>query len=269
MSIVTGVLVIVGITGVIWLFLNFQRNMVYYPERTITLTPDTINLEYEDVRFKAEDGTDLHGWFVPADDNTQTTILYCHGNAGNISGRLETIRMLHQAGVNVFIFDYRGYGNSEGTPSENGTYNDAMGAWLYLTNQRNIVPDDILLMGRSLGGSVAAGLAVNVHSKAVIIESTFTSIPDMAMEIYPILPSKSLVRYTYPTLKYVQQIEAPKFFAHSKHDRLIPISHGKKIYEAAPEPKEFYELKGGHGDAFMTSGEGYRDALYTFINKHK
>src|SRR5699024_9879685 len=152
--------------------------MIYHPSKGLWTDPPAAGLAFEDVTFDTEDDRQLHGWFVPSDD-TSTTVLYFHGNAGNISGRLETIKLLHSLGLNVFIFDDRGYGKSEGSSSEKGTYRDAAAAWNYLTQSRGIDAGKIVVMGRSLGGSIAAWLAARKNPAALVIESTFTSAADL------------------------------------------------------------------------------------------
>lgn len=244
-----------------------QPRMVYHPSQNITVTPADFGYEFEDVNFDTEDGYQLHGWFIPA-DNANPTMLYFHGNAGNISGRMETIQLLHQLGLNVFIFDYRGYGQSEGRPTEEGTYRDAITAWNYLRSERGVSESKIIVMGRSLGGSVAAWLAARKNPAASIIESTFTSAADLGVELYPWLPVRWLIKYDYNTLVNIQKIDNPLFMSHSQQDQVVPYHHGKKLFEAANEPKMFLELKGTHGSGFLDTGEKYRNALRSFLQKH-
>lgn len=241
-----------------------QTQMVYHPQKTISFTPNDVGLSYEDVTFTTEDNILLHGWYVPADTADQT-VLYFHGNAGNISGRLQTIQLLHGLGYNVFIFDYRGYGRSEGSPSEEGTYKDAEAAWDYLSNDRSIANSEIIIMGRSLGGAIASWLAVHKTPMAVIIESTFTSAQDLGADLYPWLPVRWLLKYDYNTLENIQRIDVPLFMAHSKDDEIVPYHHGKQLFEAAGDPKNFVELQGSHGSGFWETGEKYRNALKNFL----
>jgi len=243
-----------------------QSQMIYYPQKSITYIPEDVGLSFEDVTFITEDDVNLHGWFIPNDSNT--TVLYFHGNAGNISGRLQTIQLLHNFGLNVFIFDYRGYGKSEGRPSEQGTYKDAQAAWNYLVRVREIENDNIVVMGRSLGGAVTSWLAVQKKPVATILESTFTSAADLGADLYPWLPVRSIIKYDYNTLENIKQIEHPIFMAHSKEDEIIPYQHGKTLFEASNEPKTFVELRGSHGSGFWETGEKYRTALQGFLNNN-
>lgn len=245
----------------------FQAQMVYHPTKKMWADPSAAGLPFEDVAFETTNGLQLYGWFVSAGDSA-LTILFCHGNAGNISGRLETIRLLHDLGLNVFIFDYRGYGRSEGTPSETGTYRDALAAWRYLTQTRGIEDEKIITMGRSLGGSIAAWLAAHKDPAAAIIESSFTSAAQLAAGLYPWLPVRWLIKYDYNTLAYVQDIKAPVFMAHSRDDEIVPFHQGKILFEAARKPKMFVELRGSHASGFLETEIKYRRQLRAFLEKH-
>ncbi len=249
------------------LLLVFQSSFVYFPERELELTPAAIGLSHEEVRFESADGLKLHGWFVQA-ENPRGTILYCHGNAGNISHRMESIRIFYGLQMNTFIFDYRGYGQSEGKPSEVGTYRDVEAAWLYLVNSRKLSTEEIVVFGQSLGGPIAAWSAKNNTPRALIIESSFTSIPDVGADVYPFFPIRWISRFKYQTMKYIRQADCPILVVHSVEDELISFKHGKKLFEAAAEPKEFLEIRGGHNDGFFVSGETYIRGLNSFLSKY-
>lgn len=244
-----------------------QSSFIYHPQSNLFSTPSNIGLQYEDVTFRTEDQLTLHGWFVPG-NTSELTVLFFHGNAGNISGRMETIQLLNRLGLNVFIFDYRGYGQSEGRPTERGTYRDATAAWNYLQSDRGIPGSDIVIMGRSLGGSVAAWLAARQDPAALIMESTFTSAADLGADIYPWLPVRWIIKYDYNTLENVKKIEEPIFMAHSHNDQIIPFNHSQKLFEAANQPKMFVELIGSHGSGFWETGKKYRNGLRTFLQEH-
>lgn len=254
----------IGIAGALYLL---QRQMVYHPTNAITATPSSLGYEFEDVELVTEDEVRLHGWFVPR-NSADLTVLYFHGNAGNISGRLETIQLLHELGLNVFIIDYRGYGKSDGTPSEQGTYKDARAAWKYLQSTRAISDSSIVIMGRSLGGSVAAWLAARKSPAATVIESTFTSAVDLGAELYPWLPVRWMIKFEYNTLQNIREINSPLFMAHSRNDQVVPFHHGETLFEAAPEPKRFIELEGSHGSGFWETGDKYRNGLQEFLKTH-
>lgn len=247
----------------------FQSSMVYYPEigREIVATPRQAGLDYEEVRLLAADGVPLHGWFVPS-AQSRGTVLFLHGNAGNISHRLDFLQMFHRLGYNTLIIDYRGYGSSAGKPSEQGTYLDAEAAWRHLTETRKISPDTIALFGESLGGAVAAWLAARHEPAALVIASGFTSVPDLAAKFYPYLPVRLLSRFSYNTQEYLQSIAAPVFIAHSLDDEIIPYRHGRALYDAAKPPKQFLELSGGHNEGFIFVRESWVQALGEFLNWH-
>ena len=246
----------------------YQPNLLYFPDmptRQIELTPGDIGLDFESVTLDTSDNEQLHAWFVPADP-ARGTLLFCHGNAGNISHRLDSIRLFHELGLSVLIFDYRGYGQSSGKPTETGTYRDAGAAWQYLVEQRGIPPQRIILFGRSLGASIAAELASRQAAAGVILESAFTSVPDVAAKFYPWLPVRWMSRYQYNTLKKLADIHSPVLIVHSRDDEIIPYTHGENLFAAASEPKQFLQLRGGHNDGFMVSGDGYVRELDVFFN---
>jgi fermentation-respiration switch protein FrsA (DUF1100 family) len=242
----------------------FQERLLYFPLRGLNATPAAIGLTYETVSFDAEDGVQLSGWFIPAEP-ARGTLLFFHGNAGNISHRLDSIAVFHRLGLNILIVDYRGYGQSQGTPTEEGTYRDAAASWRYLVETRQIPPAEIIIFGRSLGGAVAAWLAHTHPPAALILESTFTSAPDVAAQAYPFLPVRPLSRIDYNTLARLPQIEVPLLIIHSPDDAVVPYSHGQRLFAAANEPKEFLEIRGGHNDGFLISAQPYEAALDSFI----
>jgi len=255
-----------GLAGVLYFS---QSSMVYYPEigREIVATPRQAGLDYEEVRLLAADGVALHGWFVPS-AQSRGTVLFLHGNAGNISHRLDFLRMFHRLGYSTLIIDYRGYGNSGGKPSEQGTYQDAEAAWRHLTETRKIPSDTIALFGESLGGAVAAWLAVRHKPAALVIASGFTSVPDLAAKFYPFLPVRWLSRFSYDTRAYLRAVEAPVFIAHSPEDEIIPYRHGRALYDAAKPPKQFLELSGGHNEGFIFVRDSWAQALGEFLNEY-
>jgi len=242
----------------------FQPRFVYFPTRPIAMTPAAIGLPFEAVRFQASDGVELSGWFVPA-EGSRGVVLFCHGNAGNISHRLDTLEILHRLGLGTFIFDYRGYGQSEGRPTEQGTYLDAEAAYRYLVQQRAVDPGEIIIFGRSLGGAVAAWLAQEHTPQALIMESTFTSVPDLAAHLYPYLPVRYLSRFRYNTADNLSRVSCPILIVHSRDDEMIPFSHGRRLFETASEPKEFLEIRGSHNEGFMISADRYEEGLASFL----
>jgi fermentation-respiration switch protein FrsA (DUF1100 family) len=244
-----------------------QDAMLYYPSREITNTPRDIGLDFEEVTLRTEDGAALSAWYIPARDG-RGVVLFCHGNAGNISHRLDSIRIFHDLNLGVLIFDYRGYGRSGGSPTEQGTYHDAESAWEYLVRQRHTQPGKIILFGRSLGSAVAAEIALRRTAGALIIESGFTSVADLGRKYFPYLPVKLIARYRYATIDKVGRIKIPKLFVHSPHDEIVPFGHGEALFERAAEPREFLRIAGGHNEGFLVSGREYIDGLNRFISKY-
>ncbi len=245
----------------------FQSRFVYFPEPLIEATPEAIGLEYEDVSLEAADGVKLSAWFIPSNEQRAVAI-FCHGNAGNISHRLHTIKLLNRLGLSTLIFDYRGYGQSEGNPSEKGTYLDVEAAWQYIVDFRGIEPEKIIILGRSLGGAIAAYIAQKHKPGMLVIESTFTSIPDMAAVIYPYIPVRLLSRIIYPTAKYISEVKCPVLIVHSRHDDIIPFDHGLRLFEMANQPKKFLEISGNHNEGYMISVEQHEEHLRGFISKY-
>ena len=264
-------LIVIVIAGVYVAFAGlvfiFQSSFIYYPERTLSADPGNIGLSFENVSFETTDGVKLSGWFIPC-DGARGVILFCHGNAGNISHRLDSIQIFHQLGLDIFIFDYRGYGQSEGKPSESGTYRDVEAAWQYLIKERQCMPDKIIIFGRSLGGAIAAYQACSHKPGALILESTFTSVPDLGAKVYPFLPVKLISRFKYDTEGYLERVNCPVLIVHSPDDEMMPYKHGQRLFEAANEPKEFLKISGSHNEGFIISGKLYEEGLDAFISKY-
>lgn len=241
-----------------------KDRMLYHPTEEILFEPDDEGLPYEDVTFTASDGVRLHGWYIPAGEQRSRVVLFFHGNAGNISIRLETAKILHHLGLHVFLFDYRGFGKSEGKPTEKGLHRDGLAA-LEMLQQKGFVMSDIILFGRSLGGAVAAKVAGERTPGALVLESSFTSLSDIAGHIFPILPACLVCGKNYNTIGNLDELTCPVLVIHSSDDELIPYSHGKRLFEAASEPKRFLELSGGHDSGFLVTGEEYRKGLASFV----
>jgi fermentation-respiration switch protein FrsA (DUF1100 family) len=259
--------VYVGLGLLLYLMQNRMVFLANMPGRALTATPADIELAYEVVRIATADGERLHGWYVPADHGHTGVMLFFHGNAGNISHRLDSLAIFHALGLDTLIIDYRGYGESTGSPSEQGTYRDAEAAWNYLVGERGIASERIIVFGRSLGGAVGAWLASRVQPGGVIIESCFSSGADMAKRLYPFLPARLITRLRYPVTDYVRDIQSPLLVVHSRDDEIIPFDMGQAIFRAAPEPKSFLALNGDHNMGFLLSREAYLAGLESFITK--
>jgi fermentation-respiration switch protein FrsA (DUF1100 family) len=243
-----------------------QDSMLYFPEKEIWQTPKDISLEYEEIFFTTKDEIIISGWYIPA-ENEKGVLIFCHGNAGNISHRLDSIKNFNKLGLSVLIFDYRGYGKSDGKPSERGTYLDAAAAWEYLINVKHKSPENIILFGRSLGAAIAAETALRNNPAGLIIESAFTSVPDMGKKFYPWLPVKLISKFKYSTVDKINLIKCPKLIIHSSQDEVIPFEHGKLLFESASKPKDFLEIKGDHNEGFLLSGNIYINGLRKFLDE--
>ncbi len=250
--------------GLMVLLFVFQEKMVFFPGKRIGDTPEAAGLNYEDVHLTTDDNIKIHGWYVPH-PKAQATLLFFHGNAGNLSHRLESIALFHDMDLSVFIIDYRGYGRSGGRPSELGTYRDAMAAWNYLVDERRLRPDGIIVFGRSLGGAVAAWLAAQVRPAAVILESTFTSVKELGKHYYPYLPVSWISRIHYPVDEYITSFNSPVLVIHSEQDEVIPARLGQRLFERAPEPKLFLPISGDHNNGFLLSRDAYVKGIKRFL----
>ncbi|HUU83768.1 MAG TPA: alpha/beta hydrolase [Phycisphaerae bacterium] len=259
-----GVVVVAYVAACVFLYVG-QARFVYFPSREYGLAPGDIGLAYEDLTLPTSDGLSIAGWYVPHTE-AAGSILFCHGNAGNMSDRMVTIQTLHALGYNVLMFDYRGYGRSEGSPDEAGTYVDAEAAWRYLTQTRGESPRRVVLMGRSLGGAVAIELASRHEAAALVVESTFTRLADVGRVHYRWVPVGVLTRYRYDSAARVATISCPKLFLHGRDDRLVPIALGRRLYEAAAAPKRFIETPGGHNSGGFTYSEEYTAELGAFLH---
>jgi len=242
---------------------------VYFPERSLSGAPGAVGLAYEEVRFPAADGTDLHGWWIPG-RRPGPAVVFFHGNAGNISHRLDILRRLYdRVGLDVFVFDYRGYGRSTGSPSEEGLYADAKGA-RELLRTRGWDRAGVLLYGRSLGAAVALQSATAEPPEACVLEAAFTSLDDLARLHYPILSYlvRPWVRDAYPSIDRVRELRCPTLFLHGDRDEVTPIGMGWRLFDACQAPKWFRTARGaGHDDPAFVGGEGYWEGWEEFLRE--
>ncbi len=244
-----------------------KNSFLFYPYKQLVADPASIGLEYEDIKFKTEDGIILNGWWMPA-KGAKGTVLFCHGNGGNISFLLDTIGIFHSLDLNVLVFDYRGYGKSGGSPTEEGTFVDSKAAWRYLSEVKRISADRVILAGRSLGGSIAAWLAMHHKPRMLILESTFTKAADVADFHYMIKPGSMVFGDTYNTERYLSRIDCPVLIIHSPDDEIVPYSLGSRLYEEARPPKEFLKIRGSHNGGFLESTAEYKSGLSQFVSKY-
>lgn len=245
---------------------RIEDRFIFHPDHVTDRDPSHIGVRFEDVFFTTQDGLRLHGWFIPHQD-ARATLVWFHGNAGNISGRLLNIKLLHdRINTNIFIFDYRGYGRSEGTVSEKGTYLDGEAAMNYLLGRHEAAARRLILFGRSLGAAVAAEMAIRFASLGLILESPFVSIPEMARAIFPSLPIAWLLQTRYDTMEKVRLVKTPILVLHGDRDATVPFAQGKRVFEIASHPKKFHRIVGAsHNDTFLVGGEEYYGALRDFI----
>lgn len=246
-----------------WLLGTLERRSLYFPDRTPGETPKLHRLSYEDVQLATKDSVKIHGWFIPGKE--KLTILLAHGNAGNISHRLDKVMRLRGTGVSILLFDYRGYGQSDGDPSEKGTYADAEAAYAYLTETQKIPPHQIVFYGESIGCAIALEMATRHPVAGLILESPFTSTVDMAKLVFPWLPVRWMVRYRYDNLSKISNIRIPLLMLHSPQDEIIPFSMAQTLFDQAPEPKRLVELTGGHNDGYEVSGQVYTQSVAQFL----
>jgi fermentation-respiration switch protein FrsA (DUF1100 family) len=246
----------------------FETSFIYFPSRLLEATPADFGLAFEEVFLATEDGVRIHAWRLPH-PSPRFTILFAHGNAGNISHRLDRARLLaSRLSAEVFLFDYRGYGRSEGRPDEQGTYRDARAAHRHLIEAQGVTPDRLVLFGESLGSAVVLDLALERAARALVLESPFTSIPDMARLVLPWLPLSALLQTRYDNLAKVGGLKLPLLVAHGDRDEVVPFAQGRRVFEAAPEPKRFHRIAGaGHNDTYLRGGEAYWEVLDEFLGR--
>lgn len=295
---------IVIIPAVIYIFISllltiFQHRLVFKPGKTIFKTPSDIGLEYDNIFIELRKNCDLNNksdkgfdyifekahiaidqnlgsfkkssntincWFIPV-DKPKATILICHGNAGTMSHRIDTAELFHSLGMNVILFDYRGFGLSKGRLTEQSTYDDAEAVLRYFRDVKNIPITEIIILGRSMGGPIAAKLAKENTPLLTILESTFASIPDIAKFRFPILLTKLLVTIKYPTIDFVKKIKSPIMITHSTEDEIIPFFMGENIYASAQDPKYFHERIGSHNDTYFDDEISYINNIKEVLEK--
>jgi uncharacterized protein len=246
---------------------SLLSSLLFFPSRAIVETPAAAGLAFEELTMETEDGERLHGWWIRSRRASLGHVLLCHGNAGNVGDRVLHARQLAAAGFDLLLFDYRGYGRSSGAPSEEGTYRDARAARAALLERPGVDAARVLYLGESLGGAVAAALAVESPPTGLILQSTFTGVREMAREHYPFIP-RALVPDAYPTLRRVRDLRAPLLVLHGGRDEIVPPSHGRALYEAAPQPKRIRVLPGvGHNDLVSLAGAVYAEQISSWASE--
>ena len=247
--------------------LLLERKLIYFPQRGHDLVPRDLGLAFDDLTLTAEDGVRIHAWYLPPPGEARWTVLLAHGNGGNISHRLDrTLFLQSKLGAAVLLFDYRGYGRSEGSPDEEGTYRDARAAHRWLVEEKRVPQERLVLFGESLGSAVALDLALSRPCRALVLESPFASVPAMARAVYPFLPLSALVRTRYENEAKAPRLRVPLLVLHGERDEIVPFAQGRRVFAAAPEPKRFYAIPGaGHNDTYLVGGDAYWDAVRDFL----
>lgn len=264
-SFVSGLITLISFLFVINIFFYLsQPGMIFFPLRNIDSTPGDWGLSFESLRLRLKDNTAISAWYIPH-PQAKKTVLFFHGNGGNMSHRARSVSVFHQLKLNVLIIDYPGYGESDGKPSEQGLYQSADAAWQHLISSKKFNEENIIIFGRSLGGVVAVDLASRVNADAVILESTFSSARDMANRIFPLLSYFIYLRYSFDSMSKIKNISSPLLLIHSPDDEMIPFALGQKLFAHAGSDKEFLEIKGGHNDGFIKSLSFYIPTLSRFI----
>jgi fermentation-respiration switch protein FrsA (DUF1100 family) len=241
-----------------------QNSLVYFPDRHVRFTPGDLGMAFEDVHLTTSDGVSLAAWFVPA-RRSRGAVIFCHGNAGNMGDRVAKLRLLNDLGLSVLAFDYRGYGQSEGQPSEEGTALDMDAAVAHVVDARGVPLDRVVFYGESLGGAVAIAAATRHRPGALVLESTFTSARDMARHHYPFVPG-FLVRIGFDSLTRIRTLSCPKLILHSPQDHIVPFEMGRDLFDAAPEPKYFADLVGDHNSGGILESREAFETLTAFLD---
>lgn len=244
--------------------------MIYYPTDDVALTPEQVHLEYEEIFVNAGEKDSICAWYFPKEVNylTRKVVLFADGNAGNMSYRLESILFLNKVGANVLMFDYRGFWKSSGRPSERATYEDITACYNWLIEVKGFKPENIILFGRSLGGAIAIDLATKVKCGGLIVESSFTSAPEMAAHVFPFFPVRLLSKYKYDSIKKIKNVNCPLLVTHSSDDEIIPFRMGQMLFDEAKEPKQFVQISGGHNDREYLQDSTYQYAVSSMIKNN-
>lgn len=258
-----------GVGALSYLRSRWQHSRVFLPGRYPDgiWEPEAFGLSATDVWFDSRDGTKLHGWWMPH-PSARGTLLFCHGNTGSIAHRIGVFRHLQRLKVNLLAFDYRGYGKSGGSPSEAGLFHDVRAAHEHLVEVIGRDPEEIILFGHSLGGAVAVDCALDCPVAGLVVQSSFTHIRDAAKAMFPTLPLHLAATRQFRSIDKVDRIQVPKLFIHGDCDESVPVELGKKLFEAASEPKELFIVRrAGHNDVHRYGGKRYLRRLSRFRNR--
>lgn len=253
-------------------FYLLQEKLVFAPAPPPQRDPSSLGFSFQNLELATDDGARVHAWWIPSQDARGETkmrgaVLVCHGNAGNIERRLGLAEVFARHGFGVLLFDYRGYGKSRGRPTEAGAYADAERAHAFLVREAGFTAREVVIFGESLGGAVGIELALRRPSAGLVVENTFTSIPDIGAQRYPWIPVRWLARVRFDSAAKMQRLQVPLLVVHSPDDEVVPIAHGKLLFERASEPKEFIETRGVHSAGGFLQTKEWRDRVCTFVDR--
>lgn len=260
-------IIIAALIGGTLFLMIFEKQLIYYPAKAVDVTPKALGLPFEDVTIDVEPGVKIHGWFIKASkEPSGATILFSHGNAGNIADRLDRVLSWRDLGVDFLLYDYRGFGRSTGSPDEEGTYVDGRAAYDHLVKTRGLDPKRVVLMGESLGCAISIQLALDRPAAGLVLEAPFASIPHMASAIYPFLPARFFVRTRYDNLEKIPRVKAPLLVVQGTRDEVIPVAQGRMVFDAASSAKQYLAIEGAHhNDVYVVGGTQYKSALADFL----
>jgi uncharacterized protein len=263
---VLGTLCVGGYAALCGAVYKYQDRMIYFPDDYFSQDPAAYGLQFEEFELEVQPGNTVTGWIVESEKEAPW-VLHFHGNAGNISHRVDHLRLFRELGFNSVVFDYRGYGKSQGIPSEAGLVADGLAMVKYLTEERGVHPKMLIYFGESLGGAVASAVAVTKPPRAMILKSTFTSVPDLASEVYPFLPVRWLAKTQFATKDRVSTFLFPKLIIHGSSDTLVPFEHGQRLFQLCSEPKEFLEVHREHNTSPLELGEEFKTVVQDFVKR--
>ena len=260
-------LIVVGYGGMLVWFSSHESELLYFPEKTLETTPEAIGIVYGKATIPSTDSVKLVCWIIPSADTSTLWLLYLHGNAGNVAkrGYVEHYAQLHKLGLNVLAVDYRGYGESSGNPSEQGLYDDARAGYEYLRSAQQVPAERIIVYGYSLGSGIAVDLASKVAAAGLILEGSYTSISDVGQEHYPYVPVRLMAGNRFDSGSKIRRAAMPKLFIHARDDKTIPIRFGRSLFDLAPEPRTFLEVKGGHDNAHNVDAQLFYGGIQLFL----
>lgn len=263
---ILGVLTLGGYAGLCGLAYKYQNKLIFFPHEFFHQDPSAAGLEFEDFELEVDSESTVTGWIVESESDAPW-VLHFHGNGGNIAGRVDHLKLLHGFGFNAVVFDYRGYGKSKGIPTEEGLVADGLAVVRYLVDEKDVNPRRLVYFGESLGGGVASAVAEVEEPRAMILKSTFTSVPDRGAEAYPFLPVRLLSKTKFDTKERIKNFLFPKLIIHSRPDTVVPYHHGQRLFQLSPEPKQFLEFHRDHNTSPLELGDQFERTVRDFVKE--